>query len=224
MPQTKGNFKITRFSNRLEEVLLRYRDGNSYLSKYPYEAGNLYLCAAPLDFKYNDLAKDPEVFVPMLYKMAIVTGKEIRIAYVIGKDDVIESDNKKKGAETVYKIKGNKEEFIPGQKALGPKVLLSINNQIKKAGFYTLFLQEKDIVSKYAFNYDRRESALDYYTDEELEALGGSLVDVIKTNTDTNFKQLIGERNRGIILWKWCLILALAFLLFEVLLLRFWKT
>ncbi len=223
LPQTKGNFKLTRYSNRSEEVLLRYRDGNSYLSKYPLEAGNIYLCAAPLNFDYNTLAKNPEVFVPMLYKMAIATGKQSQIAYIIGKDEVIEADNLKTGAETVYKLKGTEEEFIPGQKALGPKVVLSMNNQVRKAGFYNLFLQEEETVSKFAFNYDRRESALDYYTDTELESLGGTLVDVIKINQDVNFGQLIGERSRGIILWKWCLILALIFLFIEVLLLRFWK-
>lgn len=222
LPSTTGNFKITR--NRPEEVLLRYRDGGSYFSKYTYESGNLYLCAAPLNTEINNLVQNAEIFVPMLYKMAISTGKDAQIAYVIGKDDVLESDNEVTSAELVYKLKGNSEEFIPGQKPLGNKVILNINNQIKEAGFYNLFLEEDKPLYKFAFNYDRRESSLAYYSEEELKAKGGESIDVIKASVNTDFKELIGERSRGIILWKWCLALALLFLLAEVLLLRFWKS
>jgi len=221
LPSTTGNFKITR--NRPEEVLLRYRDGGSYFSKYTFESGNLYLCAAPLNTETNNLVQNAEIFVPMLYKMAISTGKDAQIAYVIGRDDVLESDNEVTSAELVYKLKGNSEEFIPGQKPLGNKVILNINNQIKEAGFYNLFLEDDKPLYKFAFNYDRRESKLAYYSEEELRINGGEFVDVIKANVNTNFKELIGERSRCIILWKWCLLFALLFLLAEVLLLRFWK-
>ncbi len=221
LPATTGNFGIIR--SRPEEVLLRYRDGGSFVSKYVYEGGNLFLCAAPLDKDVNNLVQSGEVFVPLLYKMSIATGRDTRIAYIIGKDDILESDNKVTSAEMVYKIKGNTEEFIPGQKNLGNKVILNINNQIAEAGFYNLFLDEKETLYKFAFNYDRRESELEYFTEDELKEKGGEFIDVIKASANADFKELIGERSRGIILWKWCLIFALLFLLAEVSLLRFWK-
>lgn len=221
LPSTTGNFGVTR--GRAEEVLLRYRDGGSFVSKYIYESGNLFLCAAPLNKDVSNLVQNGEVFVPLLYKMAIATGKDSRIAYVIGKDDVLESDNKVTGSEMVYKLKGRVEEFIPGQKNLGNKVILNINNQIGEAGFYNLFLEETETLSKFAFNYDRRESELAYFTEEELKEKGGQFIDVIKASANADFKEIIGERSRGIILWKWCLIFALLFLLAEILLLRFWK-
>jgi hypothetical protein len=221
LPSTTGNFGATR--NRAEEVLLRYRDGGSYISKYVYEGGNLFLSAAPLNKEVNSLVQNGEVFVPLLYKMALATGKDTRIAYVIGKDDVLESDNKITGSEIVYKLKGSAEEFIPGQKALGNKVILNINNQIKTAGFYNLFLDDSETLYKFAFNYDRRESQLAYFSEAELKEKGGQFVDIIEASANADFKELIGERSRGIILWKWCLIAALLFLLAEVLLLRFWK-
>lgn len=222
LPSTTGNFGVSR--SRAEEVLLRYRDGGSFVSKYAYEGGNLFLCAAPLNTDVSNLVQNGEVFVPLLYKMAIATGKNSRIAYVIGQDDILESDNKVTGSEMVYKLKGRVEEFIPGQKNLGNKVILNINNQVKEAGFYNLFLDEKETLSKFAFNYDRRESELAYFSEEELKEKGGQFVDVIKASANADFKEIIGERSRGIILWRWCLIFALLFLLAEVLLLRFWKT
>lgn len=224
LPFTKGNFKVTRYGTRSEEVLLRYRDGGAYLSQYQYENGNLFLCAAPMDLAYNDLAQNAEIFVPMVYRMAIVTGRDHQIAYTIGKDEVLETESRVTETEMVYKLKGKTEEFIPGQKTLAAKVILNINNQINEAGFYDLFLEENKTLYKFAFNYDRRESALAYYTASELKELGGNTIGIIESQSDTAFPAVIDERNRGVTLWRTCLFLALAFLLFEILILRFWKT
>ena len=224
LPETRGNFKLTRYNNRGEEILLRYRDGSTYLGKYQTEKGNLYLCAAPLEEAFNSLSRSGEIFVPMLYKMALATGKQLKIGYTIGADEILETENRITSGETVYKLKGNNQEFIPEQKNIGAKTILSTNDQIKTAGFYELFLQEDTSLAVFAYNYDRKESALDYYSERELEELTGGNMDIIQANTTANLEDLIGERNRGVVLWRWCLILALAFLLVEILLLRLWKT
>ncbi|MCB0588123.1 MAG: hypothetical protein KDD06_22715, partial [Phaeodactylibacter sp.] len=163
LPATQGNFRLATSASRGEERLLSYRDGSAYLAKYQVDKGNLYLCAAPLDEQYNDLVRNGEIFIPMLYKMAISAGKGQKIAYSIGKDEVIEANHQSTSLEIVYKLKGQGNEFIPEQRIIGSKVFLGVNNQVRDAGFYTLFLQEDNPLGTYAFNYDRRESALDYY-------------------------------------------------------------
>lgn len=223
LPVTQGNFKLTNYSNRGEEPLMTYRDGATYLAKYKLEQGHLYLGAAPLDEQYNNLVRSGEIFVPMLYKMAISTGREPKIAHIIGKDEVIEADNRITGAELVYKIKGAKEEFIPEQKIIGSKVILGINNQVKEAGYYELFLEEEEILAKYAFNYDRKESDLSYFNADDLEAVATGNMKILRGTARADFGDLIGERNKGILLWKWCLILTLIFLALEAILLRIWR-
>ncbi|HHH50515.1 MAG TPA: hypothetical protein ENK52_06020, partial [Saprospiraceae bacterium] len=223
LPVTQGNFKLSNFASRRAEALLTYRDGTTYLGKYKKGQGDLYLCAAPLNEKYNNLVRSGEIFIPMLYKMSISTGRKPKIAYTISRDELIEADNKITGSEMVYKLKGKQEEFIPQQKIIGPKVILGINNQITEAGFYNLFLEEGKVLEKFAFNYDRKESALAYYNENDLEDLAGPKMTVVKGTARADFGQIIGERNRGIILWRWCLILALIFLALEAILLRFWK-
>lgn len=226
LPITKGNFIQTRYGSRQEEVLLRYRDGNSYIGKYKLGKGNVYLSSAPLDGQYNDLIQNNiSILIPMLSKMAISTSGERKIANIIGRDNLIEADGKVASSELLYKLKGKDEEFIPEQKVIGSKVLLGLNNQVQKAGFYSLFLGDdtEEKLSTFAFNYDRKESELDYFTQEELKALGGNLVDVVEGTGVVNFAEKIGERNKGWILWKWCIIIALIFLGVETLLLRFWK-
>ena len=221
LPTTKGSF---RQNSRGGEDLLTYRDGSAFLSKYKLDKGNFYLCTAPLDDKYGNLVKNGEIFIPMLYKMAISTAKTTHIAYVIGKDDYVEAENRTaSGSETTFKIKGKTEEFIPEQRLIGSQVILGVSQQIREAGFYDLHLNPNDTLGKFAFNYDRKESTLDYFTKEDLQQFVNKGFNIIDANTKTNFTQLVGERNQGFHLWKWFVGLALLFLAIETLLLRFWK-
>lgn len=224
LPSTLGNFKM---SNRGDEMLLTYRDGSPYISKSKVEKGSIYLCAAPLSEAYNNLVRNSEVFVPMLYKMAISSGKEQRIGYIIGRDEVVEHDLDFSGsAETVFKLKGATEEFIPQQRIVTSKLFLTVGDQLKEAGPYDLYLKPDEILGRFAFNYDRRESDLSFFTPAELEATAAESaahISIVESNEKTNFTDLIGERSQGISLWRWCIVLTLVFLGLEGLFLRLWK-
>lgn len=223
LPVSQANYSLSKFASRLEEPLLTYRDGSTYLAKYKNEQGNLYLCTAPLEEEFNNLVRSGEIFIPMLYKMAISTAREKQIAYIIGRDELIEADNRISGGDMVYKIKGTSEEFIPEQTAIGSKVMLGINGQITEAGFYDLFLKEGETLAKYAFNYDRKESEMSHLNNEDLRNISGDLIKVIDNTAAASLTPIIGERSHGIVLWRWCLILALVFLGLETLLLRLWR-
>jgi hypothetical protein len=224
LPQTQGNFPLTRYGSRAEETLITYRDGSTYLGQYSVEQGHFFLCAAPLSAEYNDLVRSGEVFVPLLYRMALSSGKARRAAYVIGRDEVIEVANTLSDAETVFKISGGGKEFIPEQRNLGPKTVLSVHTQIEEAGYYDLFLKEEEPLDRFAFNYDRRESDLSYYTTGDLaDLLPTDRMSIVDAALRADFGELIGERNKGVSLWRWAIVLALLFLALEVLLLRFWK-
>ncbi len=223
LPVTKGNFKFTNYNNRREEQLLSYRDGSSFLSKYPAERGHLYICAAPMDEAINNLPLNGEIFIPMLYKMALSSGQKSPIAYTLGVDEVVSADHRTTSTEIVYKLKGQAEEFIPQQRIVGATVFLTLNEEVQTAGFYQLFQQPDTILQKLAFNYNRKESELDYYNPADLQAWVGDNAKVIDINDNTVLTAKIEERSKGVTLWRWCVALALLFLAAEVLLLRFWK-
>lgn len=223
LPVTQGNFRQSNINSLGEERLLTYRDGTAFLSKYQVEQGHLYVCAAPLSDEYNNLVRNGEIFIPMVYKMAISSGQAKPIAYTIGQDEVIEADHRLSGTEIVYKLKGAGEEFIPEQRVSGAKVYLGVNNQIKEAGYYDLFLDEDEVLEKLAFNFNRKESKLEHFNSGDLQEFVGPLANIIDVNDATVLTQKVKEQSRGIVLWRLCLILALIFLGLEVLLLRFWK-
>lgn len=236
LPGTQGNFKIA--PNRGENILT-YRDGSAMLAKYPAEEGALYLCAAPLDDQVNDLVRNGEIFVPLLFKTAIAGSKDRQIAYTIGKDEVLEANHLLSASgEITYKLSavpdqpevpaaGNaaaqNNEFIPEQRILGAKVLLTPGTQIRDAGWYRLSLRTDSTIAQYAFNYDRKESDLRYRNDQSLAEGLPANMKVLAENAEANFTQVVNEENQGIVLWRWCVVFALLFLALEVLFLRLWK-
>jgi hypothetical protein len=235
LPATQGNFKLAPGSG---EHILSYRDGSALMAKYGQGAGALYFSAAPLSEQVSDLVRNGEIFVPMLFKMAIAGAKGRQIAYTIGKDEVLEAKHQVAASgESIYKLRrsadreaantaaapSEQQEFIPEQRILGSKVLLTPGKQVNDAGWYKLHLQGDSTLAEYAFNFDRKESDLSYRNDEALAEGLPANMKIIAENAEANFSQVVDEQERGIVLWRWCVIFALLFLALEVLFLRLWK-
>ena len=225
LPKTTLSYDLNSLASRLQENLLTFRDGSAYLSKYKVGDGQLFVCAAPLDKDVNDLVLHAEVFVPLVYKMAIITTKHKNLAYTITNNVVIETDNKRQTGDYVYKITNGQKEFIPGQIPQGTKISLDIDDQVKKSGFYDLILNEKQ-VGKLAFNYDRKESNMSTFNETELAEQGdkNAKIKVISEALQANISGTIAEKDKGIVLWKWFVVAALIFLAIEALLLRYYKS
>ena len=221
LPTTTGQYEFSNYSARGGEYLLQYRNGKHYIGKYALDKGKIYLSAAPLDKKYNDLTVNAEVFVPLLYKVAFSTSQTEKIGYVIGRDNVTEVNSPTSGNEIIYKVKGE-EEFIPGQTNQGNTTMITFNNMVRRAGFYDVTLEDK-IIKGLAFNYDRIESDLEHMTKAELESRYGNTSNVLDNTLNADLTTIIKEKDKGVSLWRWFLILALIFLAIETLLLRFWK-
>jgi hypothetical protein len=159
----------------------------------------------------------------MLYKMAVLNISSGNIGYFIGDKTRIEVDAKGASGDKVYHIKGENVEFIPEQFAIGNKMLLGLNEQIKKAGFYKVGLENSDSTSMLALNFDRKESDLKFLNAADLKSkYTGNNVNVVNGAND-EVATVVKELNRGTSLWRLCLILTLVFLAIEIALLRFWK-
>jgi len=221
LPTVSTSYSFSNFQRSGQQKLLSFRDGSSYLSKYIKGDGNIYLCAAPINTEMNDLVRNAEIFIPMLYKMSLSSGRKQQIAYTIGKDDLIEVQASDAGSEILYKISGA-EEFIPGQISSGNKKLLDVKDNISESGFYDLKLEEKKL-GVYAFNFNRKESNLNCFSVEELKSRFGDSVNVIDQRDDTSLASFVNSKDSGMSYWRWCIILVLIFLGIEALLLRFWQ-
>jgi len=222
LPVTQSSFQVSNYASRGRINLLDYRDGSPFLMKYKKGNGFLYLCASPLDAKENDLVLNAEIFVPMVFKMALAKATASVGSYTIGKNKLIETDKIQVSNSETFKITGPKE-FIPKQNQLTNKVMIDVMDQIEETGTYKLYYGNQ-VLQNLAFNFDRKESDLSYYSIQELSSqFADKGISIIDNAQDANFTQLIGEKEKGVSLWKWCLIFALIFLALESLIIRLWK-
>jgi len=222
LPRAKKHYQFTRSTASNEEAILTLKDGNSFFSRYPHGTGSLYVCGSPLEQNFSELPVHA-IFVPMLYKMAVLNIRSGNICYFIGDKTRIETEVKKISGEKVFKIKGENVEFMPEQFAVGNKILLGLNEQIKKAGFYNVGIENSDSTDLIALNFDRKESDMKFLNAEQLKEQYPQVNVNVVNGANTEVASVVKELDRGTALWKWCLIFVLVFLAVETALLRFWK-
>ncbi|QJW88805.1 hypothetical protein HNV11_05115 [Spirosoma taeanense] len=210
--------------------LLSLRDGSPFLTQSRVGQGNLYLLANPLANQYGNLAEHA-LFVPVMYKMAALSVRAQRTAYSFD-DGLITIPVNNPSERAVYKLKHDKLEIIPVQRIVGNQLLLEMpkSNELAagqtiEAGYYTLLNGQGKTEQLLAFNHGNQESAMEFYSADELRRAFASQpnVEVFDSIQDGDFVQVLEQENLGKSLWKYFLLAALAFLLIEVGLVRFLK-
>jgi hypothetical protein len=226
LPKVLKYYDLRRQTNSLFEALLSLQNGNIFLGAMPLGKGKVYLLASPLDSEWGNFPKHA-IFVPTLYKIALLSNQGNKLYYTIGNNENIVTRSIANNGDKVFKIVSldGKFEIIPEFQNLNSQVNIFANNRIKKAGNYTINYDDAAI-SAVAFNYNRIESNLNNLDRQALEKQiqDSELQNVtIISPGERSLSTVITELNKGFQLWKTFIILALIFLLGEVLLLRFWK-
>ncbi|AWW00696.1 BatA domain-containing protein [Arcticibacterium luteifluviistationis] len=213
----------------LGDKLLSLKSGKAFLGKTDFGNGSLYLLASPLSMTYGNFAEHA-LFVPTLFKVAALSIKPQQLAYNFNAGTlVIPFADAPKNA--VYSLKKGDFEILPIQQVRGNKLLLELPSSVDlsesqelESGFYEL---QVDGVkhSILGLNHDSKESRMGNYTPDELRTIfeNQSNITVFDNIKDGDFISTFAEQNFGVQLWKYFLYAALAFLLIEVLLVRFMK-
>lgn len=227
LPLIKKHYSLLQSGPNSQEVLLNMQSGQSFLSKYISGKGKIYLFSSPLGSEFSNFSRHA-VFVPILFKIALLSKKTFPLSYTIGQNDVIEYDETTSGEKVFHLTKGKSDfDIIPEHRVdnTGGKTVLFLHGMINSSGSYILTDGNKSL-SIFSFNYDRRESPLKCSSLEEIESeikkSGLLKIDVLNLQ-GKEFKQAILQISEGIRLWKYCLILALLFLGAEIALIRLWK-
>lgn len=225
LPVVQGRYLKSQGGRLGEETIMGFADGKPFLSKLSTEGGTVFICSTPLSGEWNDLSRNPEIFIPMLFRMAVHKKQADQISRFIGRDEIIETASTPLSAEEVIHLsKGpTGEDYIPYQRMAGNKVILDLKGSIQDAGIYQMTLRDT-LVGKVAYNYNRKESDLRTHTLPELQAAYGSTYEIVENAADTDFESWIKDKYQGRTFWRWFVAATLLFLLFESLLLRFWKS
>ncbi|HEY5826663.1 MAG TPA: BatA domain-containing protein [Cyclobacteriaceae bacterium] len=199
-------------------AIMKFKDGQPFLA----QTGNLFVLASPLDKNFTDFYNHA-LFVPVMYRMATSVKKDQQKLYYTLTESLIKIKADSLFGEEPVRLMGS-QEIIPPQRKTGDQVLIEIPKFSINAGYYGVMFK-KDTLGLVAFDLDKRESALAQFSAKEVKDLsgGGDLISVFEVVSPEAFGNEIKERYLGTPLWKYALILALGFLLAEVLLIRFLK-
>jgi Aerotolerance regulator N-terminal len=202
-------------------AILKFKNEQPYLSVLNQQ-GKIYLLAAPLENEFTTL-HNSALFVPIMYRMA-ASGKksEVKPYYSLNESFITLRLDSIAG-EQPMKLVGE-QEIVPAQRKLADQVVMELPRFTMNAGFYKV-AHERDTVGLLAFNLNKYESLLGQYTGEAVKEQLGSpeSISIFEANSEEAFSNEIKARYLGKPLWKYALIMALFFLLAEILLIRFLK-
>ncbi len=188
---------------------LKYEDGSPFL----VQSNRNYMFTADLGEDNSNFINSPLV-VPSIYNMALQSLPIPTLYYIIGQQNTI-AVPAKLGPDEILAIKDSTQQFVPLQQSKANYVMLTTTDEPSRAGNYQI-VQRNDFLQTLSFNYDRSESHLQYL---DLKDWKGAQV---HASVDALFKSMDkSNSNRGF--WKWLVIFALLFLIFEMLILKFHK-
>jgi hypothetical protein len=226
LPEVSSYYHLSGLSATGMTDLLRLQNGHAFLSEKTVGKGRVYLLAVPLDEEYSNLPRHA-IFVPVFYKQALLSAATSPLYYTVSGNTIIDYTGDRPTGDGIFMIRKRSEdfEFIPEMRSFGNIINILVHDQVTEAGHYDL-LSGETFVDGLSFNFDRKESDLECYTDGEIRDLmtaGNLKKAMILKDSEKPVKQVLEEINYGKRLWKLFLILVLVFLAIETLLLRLWK-
>ena len=199
-------------------AILKFKDGQPFLT----QSGSVFVLTSALNKDFTDFYNHA-LFVPVMYRMAASVKKDQQKLYYTLSESLVRVKADSLFGEEPVRLVGS-QELIPPQRKTGDQVLIEIPKFSITAGFYNVMFR-RDTLGLLAFDLDKRESLLPQYKASEVKELagGGDFLSIFEASTPEAFGNEIKERYLGTPLWKYAVLLALAFLLAEVLLIRFLK-
>lgn len=198
-------------------AILSFQNGQPYLSKF----NNVYIAASSLNTEATDFATHA-LFVPVMYRVAATGNKQDRKPYHYLSNGLVTVNADSLAGEEPVRMLGE-QELVPAQRKTGNKVVLELPRYAVNPGYYYV-THQRDTLDLVAFNLEKQESELTPFKGNEVQtAFGSSQVSVFDADSPEAFSNEIKARYLGTPLWKYALVLALVFLLTEVLLIRFMK-
>ncbi len=187
-----------------------------FIFKSRYGKGCVYLLSTPLQNDWSNFTEHA-LFVPFMLRLPLVNKQSGALYYNMDKP-VNYAFDKNTNSKVVY-LKDKKDEIAFDVNNNESKSTANISG-IKQAGSYQVFEKNKtDLLATISFNLNRNESNLNIIAGDSLSNTNAA---IIQTADLQKHQKEIELNNNGTQLWRLFLLAALAFILVEVLLLK-WK-
>lgn len=221
-------YKHISFDIRNNNVLniASLQNGDPFIMMSRVDKGSAFVFTSTLDEEWSDLANHA-IFVPLMYKMALIGGGMSDLSYTLGRDKYHNINEMTLLIDDRVSVKSENGlyETFPLVENRGKLKYLYFFEDLPASGFYNIYKND-EFVSMMAWNDNRNESNMSFYDKEELnKILSENNVNLLAT---IDYEDLASNDVMEIIIkdsmiWRIFVFIALMALLVETLILRFWK-
>ena len=202
--------------------ILKLDNQKAFIAEIKSKNGKVYWLTASID-QQNSNFKNSPLIVPIFYNFAKQSFNLTALYYTIGQKNNLDIKTQITNDEVLHIEQLNtstkKINFIPLQQVTQQKVILQVEDNPLKAGFFQV-KKKAEKLKNIAFNYNRNEGLTQYANIENL------VKNYKNASYSTSLKQTFEkiEKNYKVkSYWKWFIALAILFLLIEMLLIKFLK-
>ncbi|MCO5947731.1 BatA domain-containing protein [Mucilaginibacter flavidus] len=221
LPLVKKYYELSSSTGNRAETLMGMPGNKVFWAGYTSGKGKVFLSAVPLNEDFSNLPRHA-LFVPVMFRIALLSGHDQPLFYTLGKDENIETLPIQTNEKQLLKLVKGTQSIIPDTKQQEGSTLVYVADQLHETGIYDL-KKVDSTVAVLAFNDNRSESDLSYLTNAQMTIAVPQVAEIMESGKGS-LKGNVTETNFGLQLWKLCIILALIFLAAEILLIRFYKT
>tara|TARA_R110000868_G_scaffold150050_12_gene372904 strand:- start:7127 stop:9052 length:1926 start_codon:yes stop_codon:yes gene_type:complete len=205
-PKVKGYYHTTSTGS---SAILKFEDDKPFL----IQNGNAFIFTSALNEENSNFKNSP-LIVPTLYNIGENSFKIPELYYTIGRNNTYAVSTGLK-QDNILSLVNTDVNIIPEQRYFNNKVVINTSETPNIASTYTIN-NKNETIKNVSYNYDRRESNLTYKDLSNLKDITISdsiseVFDTIKSDTKVNA------------LWKWFVIFALALLIIEMAILKYFK-
>lgn len=226
LPIIKGFASYADQMQKLETPLLKFRNGKNALSTHTFGDGAVYTFAFPLNQSNFNFVRHI-IFVPTVYNMVLNSGEPQKYAYSTENDDAVILNQNPNSDELKIVNVNTKDEFKTSVRNQGTEKKQLLVDELPKEAGHFLVMDGNEAIQSISYNYPRKESIPEFYSDEELKKQMQSKefrqFQLIESS-NASFGETVQGLNNGKQLWKYFIVLAIAFLFCEMAIIRFWKS
>jgi hypothetical protein len=220
MPKVMRYYRLNIPGARFAEPVLSLKNDDAIWSMYKRGKGRIYVSAVPVEQSWSSLP-DHALFVPLMLKTAYLSETKVNLYYSL-QDVGANLPFQPTEQENTVTVSDEKQSYILPVERNGSRSIIYFNGQLQHAGIYTVPVN-RETNCYLGINYSRDESSNRFLTPDELLARHPGLTFNTLDDTKKPLSTVLAEQQAGSRLWKVCVVLALVFLLIEILLLKFYR-
>lgn len=222
LPYSRMRWNI-QLDNSVQRAVA-FEDGSPLLISTHIGNGNLYLYTIPISTQFSNLSQHSLLPFTTI-RMAECSGMQIPLYHFLGEKKTIQVPSSGEADQTVIQMKHTQSNItvIPLSQNILGRTELSLSDHFPETGLYQIQNQEQ-IIAYLGMNANKSESNLKEWNEEQFSVWKEQHPNVawLQDLNEGIASQWL-EINNNNYLWKYALLMALAFLALEILLIVLWK-